>query len=75
MFIFDCNVRKVTFDNMKKVYLIPSLEDIQDIKNNIWWSESELETISKKLEMELQIVQKVYNITSVKEAFNLINHS
>lgn len=72
--LFDCNKKKVTFNNINKIYLIPSIKDIQDIKNDIWWTENELLNIRYKLESELHIIHKLYNIKNRRCAFNLLDN-
>jgi len=73
--IFDCNKKKVTFDNINKIYLIPAIKDLKDIKNNIWWSESELLNIRTRLELKLHIIYKLHNIDKAKEALRIINNT
>jgi len=71
--LFDCYKKKVTFDNINNIYLIPANKDIKSMRNDIWWSEYELLNIRKKLELELHIIYKLHNIKNRREAFNFLN--
>ena len=74
MFNF-CNIeyeKKVTFDNNLHIYLIPCINDLIKVKNDLWWTKEEMNEIQQNFINEINLIIKIYSNINRKDAFLIL---
>ena len=54
------NVKKIKFNNIVNVILVPSREEYSFLKDKLWWSSKECLRFKKESEIEIRIVLSTY---------------
>ena len=54
------NVKKLKFNNIVNVILIPSKEEYSIIKDKLWWTNKECSKFKKESEIEIRVVLYTY---------------
>jgi len=70
--LYEINYKKVRFSRMIRIVYIPPKEAIYDIKENLWWSQSDHTNAHNNSLLELKILMNRHPTMTINHAKKLL---